>query len=92
MPGDIIVFEHANFRGHHRHIFDAEPNLNDGEDSTLNDAVSSFVILEGTWEFFRHANFNTRYAPRGGPLGPGRYPWVGDLDIENDQMSSLRCI
>jgi hypothetical protein len=54
----IIIFEHRDFRGRHRHIFGHEENLNNAEDNTLNDRISSFVVLSGTWVFFRHANFN----------------------------------
>ena len=89
MAGHIIVFRHWNLRGHHRHIFDEEPNLNHREDNSLNDEISSFVILEGTWKFYRHANYNIPYDAE---LGPGVYRWVRDHGIENDQMSSLKCI
>jgi hypothetical protein len=54
----IIIFEHRDFRGRHRHIFGHEENLNNAEGNTLNDRISSFVVLSGTWVFLRHANFN----------------------------------
>ena len=82
-----IIFQHRNFRGHHRHIFTQEQNLTHGEDSSLNDNVSSFVVLSGTWKMYRHANFQTPYD---GDFGPGAYSWVGDVGIDNDDMSSLR--
>jgi hypothetical protein len=85
----IIVFEHANFRGRHRHIFGQEENLNHPEDNTLNDRVSSFVVLSGNWQFFRHANFNE---PVGAPLGPGQYESVVNFGIPNDAVSSLRAV
>ncbi|MDH4222701.1 MAG: beta/gamma crystallin family protein [candidate division Zixibacteria bacterium] len=89
MAGHIILFKHRDLRGHHRHIFDSELYLNHREDNSLNDEVSSFVILEGTWRFFRHENRGIPYAQE---LGPGVYRWVKDYGIENDQMSSLECI
>jgi hypothetical protein len=84
----IIIFEHRDFRGRHRHIFGQEANLNNAEDNTLNDRMSSFVVLSGTWTLFRHANFAE---PVGGrTFGPGEYEWVGDFNVPNDAVSSLR--
>ena len=85
----VIIYQHRDFRGHHRHIFGEEANLNDAEDNTLNDKVSSFVVLSGSWQFFKHANF---VSPYGGAFGPGEYTWVVDFGIENDQVSSLKAI
>jgi hypothetical protein len=85
----IIVFEHRDFRGRHRHIFGNEANLNHPEDNTLNDRISSFVVLSGTWQLFRHANFNTPYDQT---FGPGQYESVVDVGVENDQVSSLRAV
>lgn len=85
----IIIFEHRDFRGRHRHVFGQEANLNNAEDSTLNDKMSSFVILSGTWEFFRHSNFVEKV---GGNLGPGQYESVTNFGIPNDAVSSLRAL
>ncbi len=87
--GHIIVFEHANFRGHHRHIFGMEKNLNHPEDNSLNDKISSFIVLSGHWRFYRHHNYT---APLGGNYGPGEYRWVEAVGIKNDDVSSLRSI
>ena len=87
--GHIIVFQHANFRGHHRHVFGMERNLNHPEDRTLNDKISSFVVVSGTWKFYRHSNFIDGL---GGEYGPGTYRWVEAVGVQNDQVSSLRCI
>jgi beta/gamma crystallin len=87
IEGHVILFEHANFHGAHKHVFRAEPNLNAGDDSFFNDKVSSLAVLGGTWAFFRNANFNGQYAQS---LGPGLYSFVGNVDIQNDDMSSLR--
>jgi hypothetical protein len=83
----VILFEHANFHGAHKHVFGAESNLNAADDDSFNDSVSSIVVLAGTWEFFRDAGFNGTY---GTVLGPGIYPWVESVNIKNDDMSSLR--
>ncbi|MBZ5538781.1 MAG: hypothetical protein LAO31_22780 [Acidobacteriia bacterium] len=83
----VILFEHANFHGAHKHVFGVESNLNAGDDDFFNDLVSSIVVLSGTWEFFRDAGFNGSY---GTVLGPGRYPWVEAVNIKDNDMSSLR--
>lgn len=83
----VIIFRDRDFRGPHRHIFGEEANLHNAEDPTLADAVSSVVVLSGTWKFFRDVNFQ---APFGGSLGPGEYDFVGNFGITNDAISSLR--
>lgn len=83
----IIIFEHRDFRGRHRHIFGHEANLAHVEDSSFNDQMSSFVVLSGTWVFFRHINFTDQV---GGAFPPGQYDWVGNFGIPNDAVSSLR--
>src|SRR6266567_2020850 len=83
----VILFEHANFHGAHKHVFGSESNLNAGDDNFFNDKVSSIVVLAGTWEFFRDSEFQGSY---GVVLGPGLYPWVEAVKIKNDDMSSLR--
>ena len=87
--GHMIVFKHANFRGHHKHIFGMENNLNHAEDNSLNDQISSFVVVSGTWRFYRHANYVDAL---GGEYGPGTYRWVESVGVKNDQVSSMRCV
>jgi hypothetical protein len=77
----------AYFHGAHRHVFMAESNLGASDDSTLNNKTSSIVILEGHWEFFREPNFQGK---EGDTLGPGLYPFVTNIGIKNDTISSLR--
>lgn len=89
MKGHLIVFQHANFRGAHRHIIDEERNFNHPEDNFLNDKISSFVVLSGVWKFYRHANFSIPYDRE---FGPGEYPWVEAVGVENDQVSSVKCV
>jgi hypothetical protein len=84
----IIIYQHRDFRGAHRHIFGNEANLNNPEDRGLNDAMSSFVVLSGNWALFRHSNFVDQVGGR--TFGPGQYEWVGDFNIPNDAVSSLR--
>jgi hypothetical protein len=54
-----------------------------------NDIVSSFVIVGGIWQVFRDINFQD---PQGGLLGASLYPFVEDLGIDNDSISSVRLI
>jgi hypothetical protein len=79
-----ILFEHAGFHGDHRHVFTQEPNLPDND---FNDITSSIVVEQGNWSFFRNSGFDTAYPP---VLGPGIYPFVSDIGINNDDLSSLR--
>jgi len=83
----VILFEHANFHGAHKHVFGPESNLNAGDDNFFNDRVSSIVVLAGTWKFFQDSGFNGPYQA---VLGPGLYPSVEAANIKNDDMSSLR--
>lgn len=85
----VILFEHVNFHGAHKHVFSNEPNLNAGDDSFFNDKVSSMVVLDGRWEFFKDSNFIAKLGPT---LGPGSYASVLSAlgPGSNDQISSLR--
>jgi hypothetical protein len=84
-----ILFELANFRGAHRHVFTTEPNLGASEDPLFNNKTSSIVILEGHWECFAGPDFASKL---GDTLGPGMYPFVENIGIKNDAISSLRPI
>ena len=89
VPADaeVILFEHINFHGRHKHVYTAEPNLNAGDDSFFNDRVSSMIVLAGNWEVYRHSQYRQPYPV---VLGPGLHSWVGAIGIANDDMSSLR--
>ncbi len=80
----IIIFRDTDFRGPHTHIFGRVADLNR---IGFNDSVSSFCIIEGNWEFFRHKNFDTKV---GSTLGPRAVSNVTQVDIDNDDLSSLR--
>lgn len=86
--GHVILFEHANFRGRHRHIFTNEPDLyyvDVPNEPHFNDITSSIVVLEGTWVFYEHSN----YTGSSWVLGKGVYPNVTRVGITNDMISSL---
>ena len=82
-----ILFKDANYVGDHKHVFAAEPNLNASDDDGFNDAVSSLAILTGNWEFYANSGFQAPYKP---VLGPGGLPFVANIGIKNDDMSSLQ--
>lgn len=86
---EIILFEHSNFHGAHKHLYGDESNLAAADDNFFNDKVSSFVITSGSWQFFRDINFS---GPASVVIGPGRYNWVESVGIPNDSVSSVRKI
>ena len=89
-----ILFKDATYVGDHKHVFAAEPNLNASDDNAFNDAVSSFAILTGNWEFYANSGFQAPYKATVGHgdlvLGPGGLPFVANIGIKNDDMSSLQ--
>src|SRR5260370_320768 len=84
LDAHAVLFRDANFKGDHRHVFVAEPDLND---LGFNDVVSSLAVLNGTWQFYQDANF---IAPYQALLPPGAYSFVVNQGIRNDDISSLR--
>jgi Beta/Gamma crystallin len=93
MPkGDhIIIFEHLNLRGRHRHIFVEEPDLNHPDDNTFENKVSSWSVVTGKWEFFQNNNYTGAYGNPNPQFGPGEYP-LGFPAVTNDTVSSLRSV
>lgn len=85
----ITIYEHADFRGRERMIVSDIDNLGAADDNFFNDRISSFVVHKGKWQMFRHASFSIPYQP---VSGPGKYKWVEGIGIENDQVSSLKCV
>lgn len=84
----VILFEHANYHGAHKHVFDDESNLDASDDNFFNDKTSSIIVIEGNWTFYRDKDFQG-VERNGRPLGPGLYPWVENEGIKNDDISSL---
>src|SRR5262249_4887076 len=82
----VILFEHANYHGAHRHVIGWEPNLNSSDDNYFNDRVSSIVVLSGIWAFFRDAGYHSQYART---LGPGIGTSWGGGDSKDDDVSPL---
>jgi hypothetical protein len=96
---EIILYVDVNFGGLHTHLFSDTPDftqlsltgVNTGlpDGVSWNDQVSSFVIISGTWQFFKNIDYDFE---QGGDLGPGLYPWVEDFGIDNDSLSSVRIV
>jgi Beta/Gamma crystallin len=97
--GEIVLYADANFGGLHTHLFQTTPdftqlsliggNLGLLDGVSWNDQVSSFVIVSGAWLFFADVEFGS---PQGDELGPGLYPWVVDVKIANDALSSIQLV
>ena len=81
---EITVFEHRDFEGDSWRTSFAYSYVGDD----WNDKISSFIIHAGSYQFYEHADF---IAPTGSRIYPGHYPWVGDLGICNDCISSWHC-
>jgi len=85
----LVLFEHRNFHGNHKHLFRSIDTLDAGDDNSFNDKTSSFVILEGRWQFFRDSHFSN---PASNVFGPGLYDWVEDHGVPNDSISSVKLV
>jgi hypothetical protein len=101
---EVILYVDKDLGGLHTHVFakavgdsvsdlrqKALEGVGSGVNGDWNDKVSSFVIVSGRWQFFKDINFGPAPLPAGG-LGPGVYNWVEDEGIDNDSISSLKCI
>jgi hypothetical protein len=88
--GEVILFEHTNFHGAHKHIFREVRNLHkaDGETAAtiFADKTSSIVVVRGTWQFFQDQEFLGHMKE----LGPGNYRDVLKEQIKPEGISSLR--
>lgn len=54
--GEIILFEHENFRSRHRHVYLAEPDLGAADDNHFARIASSMYIDRGAWALCREPN------------------------------------
>ena len=81
----VILCKEAGFFGDHKHVLEPLKNLNVSVDSSFNDEIQSFWILDGDWQFFKDWNFETPF-----PLG-SKSPVVLDPGhIATSQMRSDR--
>jgi Beta/Gamma crystallin len=93
LSGHVVLFEHANFRGAHKHVFMSEPDLKAPQDSFFNDKTSSFAVLSGNWQFYAQANFELPGSKVLYPSGdePNLVPRAAlvSIGLDNDSISSL---
>jgi len=102
----VILFEHAVFRGAHKHVFDntagilkgngddGEWNLNNEGDDDLQESEDNFND-RGTQSLVVLEGTweffeDWKYGKKMGELGPGRYPYVIEALGKNNALSSLR--
>lgn len=50
--------------------------------------ISALKITGGSWKFYGEPNYVNFFAQ----LGPGEYPWVGDVGIPNDAVMSIELV
>lgn len=55
--GEIILFEHESFRGAHKHVYQAEPDLGAQDDSSFLNKASSMWIWFGAWALSSQGNY-----------------------------------
>jgi hypothetical protein len=91
-PGRAILFEGEDFCGRSIDVVHAHPDLSLFKETNFNDRTSSLTILSGNWSFYRDREYSHPFILRSAPLvlGPGTYPRVADLEIQDDDISSLR--
>jgi|GEM_PF-4739587 len=78
---EVVVYEDHDYCGHHKRT-----NLNVqliGRE--LNDKISSIIVVQGKWRFYRDAHFLGDYWD----LDVGYYPSLGSA---TDVISSFQCI
>jgi hypothetical protein len=78
----LTLFENDNFDGRR---YDVNRGVDNLGNTVFNDTASSAVIRRGTWELCEDAYFRGRCVR----LGPGRYPSLGNMGL-NDKVSSAR--
>lgn len=82
---EVVVYQDENFGGwSYRTNLDV---INIGD--AMNDQVTSIIVVSGTWQFYRDENYGV---PMGNPLPPGYYANVVNFGIENDAITSFKCI
>ncbi|MCF2971696.1 beta/gamma crystallin family protein [Synechococcus sp. Nb3U1] len=83
--GSLILYENANYQGRSLGVSDSLRDLNT---QGFNDLTTSLQINSGVWDLCEDVNWQG-YCRR---LGPGRYPDVRLVGINNDTISSVRLV
>jgi hypothetical protein len=86
---EIILFEHADFHGAHKHIFNNVPDLGETH-SKFDEMTSSIMVVKGTWALYKNKNYKgTRK-----DVKPDLYPDVSadPLNLDHDSISSVKLL
>ena len=86
LDSHVVLFEDAQFHGSHQHVFQPVTDLGDFGFSQI---TSSIVVESGHWTFFGDTQFDDSY-PGDPVFGPGIYPWVESVGVQNDDIASLQ--
>ena len=86
LDSHAVLFGDAQFHGPHQHVFQPVTDLGDFGFSQI---TSSIVVESGHWAFFGDTQFDDSY-PGDPVFGPGIYPWVEAVGIQNDDIASLQ--
>jgi Beta/Gamma crystallin len=81
-PDHLILFDDRDFGGGHEHVVDDISDLGNWKGR-----VSAVAVEAGRWELFEKQQFGSQ---QGTVLTRGIYPWVEDLEINNDHTESVR--
>jgi hypothetical protein len=83
---EIVIYSEDNFEG-----FEYRTNCNaDYVGKLFNGSVKSIIVVSGTWEFYKDADFKVGTQSKGGfsfVLTPGYYE-----TLERTNFSSFKCI
>jgi hypothetical protein len=95
---EIVVFGATGFGGVQRHFnydvsnarsYAAGVNPQSGLITTWDDAISSVIVISGTWQFFADYNYGL---PQSNQVKPGTYSSMEKVNIANGTISSFKII
>jgi hypothetical protein len=105
-PPEVILFEHPNFRGAHRHVFQQENDLSitnkvnkahltagASADGNFAAVTSSIIVVRGTWLFFakKGCDGHAVQLPPEGELAPQTYRnFDAPNPLADNEILSLR--
>lgn len=84
--GHIVLYADADCGGESTSLFDDVISL---YFLGWNDRISSIVVVSGSWQCYKDSAY---YSPMGPVLTPGIYNRVAQFGIDNDSITSLRCV
>ena len=87
----IVVFNKPDFKGKKTTIFTKTMDTLKG--TGINNAISSIIVIEGTWTLYKKPNYNGRIETitrNGGPNNDGTYHNYQDWNGKNNNISSIQ--